>query len=163
MVRNVEVHVQLPVLGIEPDHIGCVLCPRLGVPGAPYQVATPRWRENVKEKDHRQGGLLVPLEHRNQDLLKDKLIRSIDTARIAPCPIQPGILNDLAEHLQFRVSRRSLKIVYDNTDETLEQRLIVLPLVREHPVTIVLCNLMLDVDVIDVGCHGGDQLVEGSV
>ena len=123
MVRNVEVHVQCPVLGVEPNHFGCVIFlerPRPGVPDAPHQVATPRWRENVKEKDDGQGGPLVLLEHRNQGLLRHELIRVIYTAGIAPCPIQPSILNDLAKHLQFVVSQRFLEILYHNTDDTLE-------------------------------------------
>ena len=166
MVRNVEVHVQLPVLGGEPDHLGCVIClecPRPGVPDAPHQVATPRWRENIKEKDDRQGRSLVPLEHGSQGFLKHELIRFIDTARIAPRPIQPSILHNLADHLQFVVGGRFLEFVHHHVYDLLEQRFIVLPLVREHPITIVLCNLIPDAGVIDVGRQGGDQLVEDSV
>ena len=166
MVGNVEVHVQIPVLGVEPDHLGCIIFleyPRPGVPDASHQVATPRWRGNVKEKDNCQGGPVAPLEDGNPGFFQHEVICFIDTARLAPCPIQPGILNNFAEHLEFVMGGRFLESVHHHMYGLLEQRFIVLPLVGEHPITIVLCNLMLDVDVIDAGRHGGDQLVEDSV
>ena len=156
VVRNVEVYAQLPALGVEPDHSGYGI-----FPDAPHQAATPRWRENVNEKDDCQVGPLVPLQHGNGSL-EHELIRFIDTARVAP-PIQPGILSNLAEHLQFVVSRRFLEIMHHNMGDTLEQTFIVLPLVRERPITIVLCNVMLDADAIDAGRHGINQLVKGSM
>ena len=138
-------------------------CPGPGVPDTPHQVATPRWRENVEEKDNGQGGPLVPLQPRNERLFWYGEICFIDTARVAPCPSQSCILHDFAEHLQFLVGGRFLEFVHHHMYDLLEQRFIVLPLVGEHRITIILCNLMLDADVIDAGRHGGDQPVEGSV
>ena len=166
MVRNVKVHVQLPVLGVEPDHLGCersLEFSRPGVPYAPHQAATPRWRDNVEQKDDGQVGALVPLEHGKQQLFWYEVICFIDTACITPCPLQPSILHDLAEHLQFVMGGRFLEFIHHCAYDLLEQRFIVLPHVGEHPVTIVLCNLMLDVDVVNAGRRGGDQFVEGSV
>ena len=84
------------------------------------------------------------------------MIRLVDTTCIAPS----GILHDLAKHLRFVVGRGFLEIIHHNAYDFLEQGFIVLSLMREHGITVVLCNVLLDAGVVNACRHGRNQLVE---
>ena len=92
--------------------------------------------------------------------MKYKVICLVDTTRIAPCPMEPRIPHDLAEHLQLVVGGRLFELVDHDAYDLLEQRLVVFPLVRKRGVTIVLCDFVIDAGMIDVCGRGGDQLLK---
>ena len=157
MVWNVKVQVRCPVLGVESDHLRRMVFlqgPRTLVPYAPHESAAQRQTMNTTEENDCQGGALVPLEHADQCFLQYEVISLINTARITPCPIEPGFPYNFAEHLQLVVSRRPLQIVHDNIDDLSKQRFVVFPLVRKRRITVVISDLLLDTSTVNVRSHG---------
>ena len=160
MVGSIEVRVGRPVLSGETDHLGGMTFPQGPCPSvsnAPHEIAALRWRVNTTEENDRQGGTLVPLEHRDESFLEHTVSRFVDTTCITPCPMEPGIPNDHAKHLQLVVSRRLLQVVHNDVYDLVEQRFMFFLLVREHNIAEILCNLSLDVGIVDVRRHRGDQ------
>ena len=74
--------------------------------------------------------------------------------------MEPRIPHDLAEHLKLVMSERLVEIVYHDAYDFLEQWFVIFLLVRKRGVTVVLHNFTLNVRMINVCGHGGDQLSE---
>ena len=55
------------------------------------------------------------------------------------------------------MSRRLLEVVHNDVYDLVEQRFIFFLLVREHNIAEILCNLSLDVGIVDVRRHRGYQ------
>ena len=88
------------------------------------------------------------------------MILLVNTASVTPSPVEFGIPNDPAKHLQLFVGWGFIEIVHCDVYDLLEQRFVVFPPVREHHIAEELPHFTLDVTTIHACRHRGHELVD---